>query len=364
MLPQDPSAILNQLLDEQNIRSKYFVDGLLSSRRYNRFWRYTRPDANLFFTAISVFTLQRLYPRLTPAEQPLATQFMARAQAAYPHFRNKDGLNTYNFYGTVPTAHFPHGKIMRHFRHFKLPDDIDDTAMVFLTTRPTPPELAFLVEKLAHHAASPQQPAQNTYPDCAQLRAYSTWFGQTMPVEFDACALTNMLCVVYENNLPPDQHAQDGLRFLASCIQTNRYRTDPFGCAPNYARAPLIQYHMARLIGTHNPPTLAPLRPVVVAHLHQDLAQTTYLPDQLLLAISLLNLGETPRFALPVHLPDDTFENFTFFIAGMLSAYPQPWLRRWANRPFWHIRWRCEGHNLVLLLEYLVLNRRFSPPPA
>ena len=183
-----------------------------------------------------------------------------------------------------------------------------------------------------------------------------------MPIEFDACALTNMLAVVYENGLPLDVHAQDSLRFLARIIDTNRYRTDPFGCAPNYARAPLIQYHLARLVATHNPHPLRPFRPRFVVDLHADLAQTTYLPDRLLLAIALLQLGEQPRFALPGTLPDDAFEGFSFFIAGMLSAYPQPWLRRWASRPFWHIRWRCEGHNLVLLLEYLVLRRRFNRP--
>lgn len=351
------SQLLHQVADSQEQSARFFRNGLLPAYRYNPFWSYQRPDSNLFFTAISVFTLQRLSSLLTADERALADLVCARCIPLYTHFRNKDGLATYNFYGTNPTAHFPHGRLMHRFRHFQLPDDIDDTAMVYLITQPSLENLHFLTEKLALHANRSRLIVQHTFPEYQDLRAYSTWFGLNMPIEFDACAMANMLYVVYEYKLPLDVHARDSLTFLADIVQTDRYRTDPFRCAHNYARAPLIQYHLARLVGTFNPAPLRPVRQKLIGDLYADFAQTGNRADQLLLAISLMRLGQAPPANVPVAGIEADFSRFSFFIAGMLSAYTQPWLYRRANQPFWHIRWRCDDHCRVLLLEYLVLQR-------
>jgi hypothetical protein len=354
------ASLLEQIADNQSKGSPTFSDGLFTSYRYNSAWGYRRPDPNLFFTAISVFTLQRLRPLLAADEQAIADKIVTRALPTYARFRNKDGLATYNFYGTNPSAHFPHGWVMHRFRHFQLPDDIDDTAMVYLTTQPTPEDLHFLTSKLARHANRTRLTVRNTFPDYRGLRAYSTWFGLNMPIEFDACAMANMLYVVYEYGLPLDVHAQDSLTFLADIVQTDRYRTDPFRCAHNYARTPLIHYHLARLIGRFDPEPLRPICGKLIADLLADFAQSTSRGDQVLLAISLMRLGQTPPAILPPTLVEEDFAGFSFFIAGLLSAYTQPWLYRWAHRPFWHIRWQCDDHCRVLTLEYLVLQRNLS----
>ena len=367
------AELLRLLADNQQVSSPYFQKGLFPSYRYNPLWHYHRPDANLFFTVISVFTLQRLRPLLTTDEQAVADQIVQAATPAFDRFRNKDGLETYNFYGTNPSAHFPHGWLMHRFRHFRLPDDIDDTAMVYLTrtgsasdsasgrqAQPSEKELQFLTQKLAQHANQTRLTVQNTFPEYNALRAYSTWFGLNMPIEFDACAMANMLYVICEYGLPLDVHAQDSLTYLADIVQTNRYRTDPFGCAHNYARAPLIQYHLARLAGTFNPVLLRPVRPKLIADLHTDFLTAISPSDQLLLAIALMRLGETPPHNVPEADLQYEMAGFSFFIAGLLSAYTQPWIYRWANRPFWHIRWQCDDHFRVLLLEYLVLKRNIA----
>ncbi|WP_375445527.1 hypothetical protein [uncultured Fibrella sp.] len=361
--------LLTRIADNQAINSPFFINGLLPAYRYNAAWAYHRPDQNLFFTAISLFTLQRLIPLLTTAEQTILDPIMARALPAYDRFRNKDGLATYNFYATNPSAHFPHGWLMHRFRHFQLPDDIDDTAMVYLTrsggpSQPAASDLDFLSKKLARHANRTSLTVQNTFPEYRQLRAYSTWFGLHMPIEFDACAMTNMLYAVYEYGLPLDVHAQDSLAFLADIVQTDRYRTDPFRCAHNYARTPLIAYHLARLIGRFDPEPLQAIRQKFIADLNADFSRTTSRPDQLLIAIALMRLGQMPPIDVPMDTIEADFAPFSFFIAGLLSAYTQPWLYRWANRPFWHIRWQCDDHNRVLLLEYLVLKRQLAAKPV
>ncbi|WP_229375725.1 hypothetical protein [Fibrella aquatilis] len=351
---------MQQITDDQLVDSHLFPEGLLAAYRHNPYWGYERPDPNLFFTTVSVFTLQGLLPRLAPAEQTLVRQIIDRALPSYDAFKNKDGLLTYNFYATRPSRHFPYGLLMHRFRHFQLPDDIDDTAMVYLTrygspAQPSPDDLLFLHEKLAHHANGTRLWVRNTFPEYRSLQAYSTWFGKNMPVEFDACALANMLCCVYTYNLPLDVHALDSLTLLADLIRTDRYRTDSFRAAHNYARPSLIAYHVARLMAHHDPEILRPIRAKFVADMRQELALTMQPMEQILWATSLLRLGEKIP-AVPLEGIEATFPDFSFFIAGMLSAYEQPGLYRWAHRPFWHIRWRCPAHCRVLVLEYLSLS--------
>ncbi|MEZ0484082.1 hypothetical protein [Fibrella aquatica] len=364
MQSQLVAHLLHTIADNQSVNARFFTNGLLPSYRYNPAWGYKRPDQNLFFTAISVFTLQRLRSFLTIDEKAIADTIIARALPAFPHFRNKDGLATYNFYATQPGAHFPHGWLMHRFRHFKLPDDIDDTAMVYLTTKPSADELHFLTTKLAQHANRTRLTIQNTFQEYRDLRAYSTWFGLAMPIEFDACAIANMLYGVYEYGLPIDVHARDSLIYIADLISTDRYRTDPFRSAHNYARTPLIQYHIARLIGTFDPELLQPVRQKLIDDVKAAFLQSNSRLDQVLLAISLMRLGKIPPATIQLSGIEHEFASFSFFLAGMLSAYPQPWLYRWANRPFWHIKWRCDDHCRILLVEYLVLQRRLTPITA
>jgi hypothetical protein len=351
-------GLLNQIAENQATIARNFPAGLLPSYRYNRYWVYRRADPNLFFTAISAFTLQRLLPRLGPNEAALAQRIVTAAVGTYSAFLSRDKQHnipqpTYNFYANVPNGHFPNGLLMHRFRHFMLPDDIDDTAMVYLTTTPTATDLDFLHHKLAQHANRTCRAIQNTFANYHDLRAYSTWFGQKMPIEFDACAITNMLYCVYEYGLPLDVPAQDSLALLANMVQTNRFRTDPFRCAHNYATAPLIAYHMARLMAAHDPVLLRPIRTQLIAAMWAMLRETNSRMEQVLLGTSLRRFGENPP---PINLEgiENEFSTFSFFIAGMLSSYERPLLRRLAPHPFWHIRWHCPDHCRVLLVEYLM----------
>ncbi|CCH00977.1 hypothetical protein FAES_2968 [Fibrella aestuarina BUZ 2] len=378
------TQLLRQLTTNQSVRQAGLPGGLVLSYRHNPAWGYRRLDVNLFFTAISVFTLQRLAPLLAPDEQALAAAFVSAATGTYPAFRNAPNLpvagqqptplgditpsgtppvdtplGTYNFYATNPSRHFPNGRFMHRYRHFKLPDDIDDTAMVYLTANPTAADLDYLHRKLARHANQTHQTIRNTFPEYRALRAYSTWFGERMPIEFDACALANMLYCVYDHGLPIDEHATDSLTLLADMVSSDRYRTAPFHCAHNYATTPLIAYHIARLMAAHDPPLLQPIRAKLIRDMQALTAQPLNPMEQVLLGTSLLRLGQQPP---PIELADieAAFGSFSFFIAGMLSAYEQPLLRRLAPQPFWHIRWQCDDHCRVLLIEYLVLRRAAS----
>jgi len=344
----------------QRIARLQDASGLFPSVRHNSALGYRRADTNVFFTVITVFTLQNLRSSVSPESGRLIDQISERARAAYPDFQNKDGLDTYNFWPTRPSQHFPNGYVFHRFNHFRIPDDIDDTAMVYLTTPRTPDEQHWLKTKLIQHANRSQtsngaiRQIKNTYADYRHLQAYSTWFGKNMPIDFDACALSNLFYWVYKNDLPHNSHDADSLTYLRDIVLSGRYRTEPFRCAPHYARTSLIIYHLTRLIAAFAPPELDAIRPVLITDARQLLTTATNRIEQLILATSLLRLGEQVS-AIDLTAIESDFNGFHFFVAGMLTAYEHPLLRRWADKPITQMRWQCNAHCWALVAEYLTL---------
>lgn len=307
----------------------------------------------MFLTACTVFTLQGIREWVSPESRVLIDQIAERAAEAFPLFQNKDGLATYNFWPTRPSRHFPNGHLLHRFDHFRIPDDIDDTAMVFLTQPPPPETLLWLKTKLAQHANGTQQTIRNTFPNYRNLRAYSTWFGKNMPIDFDACALSNMLYLIFQHNLPRNQHDTDSLTLLADIVRSGRYVSAPFRCAPHYARTPLIVYHIVRLLAQFQPPELVAVQAQLIADAHAQLDLATHPMDRVILSTTLLRLGETPP-KLDLTGIEKTFPTFHFFIAGMLTAYENPLVNRLATSPFVQMRWTCEAHCWALVAEYSI----------
>jgi hypothetical protein len=338
-----------------------FPVGLFPSERFQPRWGYRRPDTNLFMTASVVFVLQSLRHRLSGAEQAIVGRITARAVAQYALFRNKDGLDTYNFWpppqGDIASRHFANGWLLHRFDHFRIPDDIDDTALVYLTRPTNRHQMQWLHHKLAQHANGSTRQIQNTFTDYRALRAYSTWFGKTMPIEFDVCALSNLLLLLHRHQLPLNQHDTDSLAVIKSVVETGRFRSYAFRCAHNYARPALIIYHIARLMAEADPPALHPIRELLVAGAFAELAaigsSVRACPDRLLLSTALLRLGASPPL-LPRADPHMGWAEAPFFIAGLLSSFEQPALYGLASQPLTHIRWRCPAHELSLALEYEV----------
>jgi hypothetical protein len=348
--------ILQKYMDRiqllQSKGSEYFPEGIFPADRINSVIGYKRPDTTVFFSAIICFTLQSIRKHADPELQDQIDSICANIIKNYPAFQNKDGLKTYNFWKTKPSKHFPNGHLFRHFDHFRIPDDIDDTAFVYLTTEPSYDELQWLKQKLAQHANGTGRRIQNTYPEYSALQAYSTWFGKNMYIEFDVCVLSNMLLLILKHNLPLNKHDHDSLAYIRSVIETDRYRQSPFRCAHQYPRTPLIIYHVSRLIAAFDPPALHSIKQKLTEDTIQLLAITENPMDRVILSTSLLRLSvKTERIAVENYTVDD-FRGFYFFIAGLLTAYENPLLYRLSIHPLFHMHWICEAHCWTLLAEY------------
>lgn len=349
-----PNALIAHIETLQTTQSGPFSSGLFPSYRVQPQWfGYRRADDNVFLAACSLFTLQGIRDRVSIKSQQLIDQIADRAAQAYPLFQNKDGLDTYNFWPTCPSRHFPNGRVLHQFEHFRIPDDIDDTALVFLTRPPGYETLLWLKDKLAQHANRSQLTIRNTFSEYRQLRAYSTWFGKNMPIDFDACALSNMLFLIFRHKLPQNQHDADSLTLLADIVKSGRYVSQPFRCAPHYARTSLILYHIARLLAAFEPPELVAVKPQLLADAQAQLLLTTHPMDRVILSTTLLRLGQKPP-RIDLTSIEQSFPTFHFFIAGMLTAYEHPLLNQLATTPFVQMRWTCDAHCWALIAEYSI----------
>lgn len=281
---------------------------------------------------------------------------MDKLRANYSDFQNKDGLKTYNFWQTKPSRHFPNGYVFRRFEHFRIPDDVDDTAFVYLTDEPSARELLWLKDKLAQHTNGSKQWIRNTYPQYRKLRAYSTWFGKNMYVEFDACVLSNILYCIFRYDLPLNEHDAHSLLYIRSVIETDRYRSEPFRCAHQYPSTVLIIYHVARLMAAFDPAALHPIKAKLIDDAEQLLAAENQPMNRVLLSTSLLRLGKSPDRIPVENFTEKDFKGFRFFIAGLLTAYESPILYKIATNQLFHMSWTCEAHCWTMLLEYEILS--------
>jgi hypothetical protein len=356
---------------------KYFPKGIFESYRSNKFLHYRRPDTNVFFTAITVFTLNNIKEFLSPESQLLVETITKKATESYHLFKNKDGLNTYNFFQTNPSKHFPHGNILHRFNHFKIPDDIDDTAMIYMTLSHTKDEAKWLQNKLITHSNNYKQQIKNTFPEYKKLNAYSTWFGKDMYIEFDACALSNMIYCQLYFGLELDEHGQDSVKYIQQTILSNQYIEQPFRVAHQYARTPLIMYHVMRLMNKFHIPELEicreKLESDILNYLQKEdlnfwdkivleiagrvVSGDTDHGGRIVLEISLKNKNVVEQFHWGLNL-NDVDTNYPFFIAGLLTAYENPLLYKLSSSKLFHINWTCEAHSLALLAEWMVVTNR------
>ncbi|MGI9543527.1 MAG: hypothetical protein ACR2MX_09725 [Cyclobacteriaceae bacterium] len=347
-----PNSLLKKIAGLQSVGDQYFQAGLFPSYRYHHHLPYKRPDNNIFFTASITFILQSLQDKLSSEDQTIASNIAKKAVACYPAYQNKNGLKTYGFWQNHPPHHFPHGRIMSRLDHFLVPDDIDDTAMVYLTTNPTADELHWLKAKLDQHANLSNRMNLTTPRKYRRLSVYSTFFGKNMAIQFDFCALCNLMYLIFKHKMPFERRDEDTLLFLSEVIASNDHLNQPYYVAPNYGKATLILYHAARLCQSFNHPALNQIRGKMTTDLRHLAGLVTDPGDQLLVAIAQLKLGQKP---LPISKPERLEGAISFFLAPMLSAYEGLIARKLAPNSWFHLHYWCKAYYWCLVLEYEVL---------
>ena len=295
-------------------------------------------------------------------EQLLVDEMMAEAKSSYRLFQNKDGLDTYNFWQTKPSRHFPNGKFMHRFKHFQIPDDVDDTALVYLTENASKERVAQLREKLKSHANLAYKRAFNPLEKYRDLKCYSTFYGKEMYIEFDICVLSNLMRVIlphFKDEL--NEYDRDTLTFITEVILNDEHTSLPFYSAPNYPTTELILYHVGRLIPLlpleYKTKIEAKIKTDVQSQLKLATGMTKVMLENAALKLNLkIELNDTASSEV---LNDDSF---FFFHAGMITAFENGVAQKLANTPFFHLRYTSKALNRALLIENMLLKRSLISP--
>jgi hypothetical protein len=348
---------LLKISELQSTGDKYYASGLFPSQRFHLYLPFEHEDNNIFFTASIVFILQNMRDKLSSEEQKLADEICRKAVVNYPDYKNKDGLDTYNFWRTDGSAHFPNGKIFSRINKVRIPDDTDDTSLIYLTLNPSREKVLWLKEKLSQHANLSKKQITNTFPEYKNLKAYSTFFGKNMFIEFDVCVLCNILYFIFQNKLPLNQHDYDSISFIRSVIEKKQYLEKPFYASHSYPSASVILYHVTRLLEKYEVPGLSEIKPKAIADLNVLIEKESDEMNKVILSTSLMRLGVKTNKVEITNPDQHTNQRWSFFHAGLLTAFENPITYNLAGNSLFHLKYKCEAHRLALILENIIYSK-------
>lgn len=342
--------------------SKGYLKGIFASQRFHSFIPYIREDENIFFSSAIVYTLQEYSYTLSKPNKLIVNDIIKQVINCYPNFKNFKGKKTYNFFKTNPMDFFPNGKVMQHFKFFKLADDADDTIYIYLTS-PKNKKHKWLKQKLIKHANGTLQWNFHKRTQYKELKAYGVYFGKNMSIEIDACVLTNILLWSYKNNLDMYEQDEDSITYLTKTITSKDYINVPYLISPCYPTTAQICYHYSRLIkatGTQN--SLAIIKLILIDDIKTLLRKPQSFIDTLFYHIALLNLEIKPGKKLRYKV-NEVLKNTDYFYTSVPLMIPKLWVRKLQKYKLIQalgLRTKCNGYTTALLLEYEILHKNYK----
>lgn len=352
-------GVLEKLEGMQVSEDAFYFEGLFPAYRRYGAARKLKEDNAVFFTGLIAFTLKELRPFFSREQQVRCDSILARAIRSYPLFQNVRGRPTFNFWRTDPPLVFPNSWFLNHFNESQqLPDDLDDTVILWLTMQPSDSVAVLVKALMAAHANGEKGLIKNTYRKYRDIPAYSTWFGEKMPVDFDFCVLCNVLYFVHAYHLPLNAHDSASVDLLRRMIVDGDYLKHPGFISPHYARTPLLLYHVARLLGRFSVPALDTLKPRLLDEVHRIYGQSDSWLDSVILSTAAMRLGGE---CLPVTPPDNNRmyeDNATFFVASFSAILPRFWKKLLLNNQLIKYYYFCPAYRYTLYLENYILCRQ------
>ena len=352
-------AIVDSLIHElhrSQIKENSFYDaGQFPAQRG---YRHVQ-DNTVFFDALIAYTLQGLNAGTSSKTIHAIDSICQNIKENYSNYQNKTGICTYNFWKTNPAHFFPNGGLLSSFSAFHIPDDADCTAMIFLTDSSLTKNANWLQNKLSAHANLSKSRIKNTKKKFSHYKAYSTWFGERMPIEFDICVQSNVLLFTFKNKLPLTIQDEETIALLHDQIISGEYLKWAYYLSPSYKKKSIVLYHLARFLELAPVSVLQDCRAIVKSDIEMELTRTSGFMDQILLSTALIRMKGTP---LPVIWPESVnkkMEKYVFFRANLFSSYARPSLKFITKSHLFDIPFYSKPYCMALIAEYeqLMINR-------
>ncbi len=360
------SQLLQRLDDLQIKENGIFPKGSIPSYRMYALnkTRY-KADVNPFFSGLVSLTLQNLMPKLSASQQVQAKTIIDRASALYPKFKSRKHpeRNTYNFWPTDTVQIFPNGGWLNLFNKQRaLADDMDDTVILLMAQNADKATANQVHELMQLYRNGYKYNINSTFDGYNNMAAYSTWFGEKMPIEFDFGVHANVLYFVQQYQLPWSVADSATLQLMTNIIKEKQYISLANYISPQYARPAVLVYHISRLMALRPIPQLEELKPSLIAETEKLLQDSDLFMDQVMLSTSLLRWGVQPPAIslnkskeLSSLIEDD---QFVFFLANIGSMFPNSIKNTAYKTGAFRFTYHCPGYNYLLLLENLVWQQK------
>jgi hypothetical protein len=315
--------------------------GSIPSFRTYPVFQIKRSDPNVFFPALIASKLLEWKHMMTSSQTERADKIVAGIVGTFHLYKSRRGRMHYNFWPTNPDIPFPNGRLLHRFDFFRLPDDIDDTALVYKALSADQDTLLTLREDIEKHFIKyyPQQP-----------KVYAAWLGDKMPWVVDTCAIVNLLSLF--RGLEPTEFTRQSDEHIKKILQEALYVAEPYRGALYYPDTAVIAYHLARWVSDQEDTHL-------LSTLQKSLEELLNAEKNkfrtMLYCISLMRLGASPIKSIAADRLAVDLQNYPWFYGTMLSAVRPNWLQRMGHFKLFQIAHSCAAWNHTLWIEYLIL---------
>lgn len=366
---QNDSALISNLLtDIEALQIKQdgeFYTGMFPAyRECAGFPHNYQPDNNIFYTAITAFTLRKLTHYLSDGDKAKAIRIVKNAEAAYPHYRNPNGKPYYSFW-PVNAPILPHAFFINRFSGMLAQgDDADDSVMILLASDNNESDNAALKERLIQVSNLKKRRINSTFKKYRDIPAYSTYLGEKMHPDFDLAVQCNVLYFNFEKKLPMVKEDSATIYLLTEILKNREYMKRPVYISPSYVKPATLIYHLARLIDAFDMDELQLYRKQLIDDANKLLAQATNIMDRIILRTALIRLGaEVPELSINsiADFERTDQDQFVFFQARAAFAQPTPIKQIFLHWNYLIYYFYSTAYNKTLWLEYLVLknNRNY-----
>jgi len=358
--------LIRRLDDLQLHHEPYFPQGLFPTyRQYSTKDHSLKNDNNIFFTGIAGVTLKKLRPYLQEQDQIICDSIIQRIKKIAPKYKNTKGRNTYNFWPTDTVKIFPNSFLYTHLiaNDEAIADDLDDTVALLEVLDAADSVIRSVHEIMQDFSNKKSISTKTALQGYENFDAYSAWFGKKMVVELDACILSNVLTMVQTHDLVWTKADSASLNFLVKMVRQKDYLKHPAVVAVYYKTTPIILYHLSRLMNVKPIDSLEQYKKQLIDDAVRAYAVSDNLLDKTILRTALLRWGVSLPAELVVTeniLTDAENNDFNFFILNLACTLPGYLAFPLFNSGLTRYYYYCPAYNDVLLLEYLVLQKRFD----
>lgn len=363
---QNDSALITALIrDIEALQVKQdgeFYSGTFASYRdCAGFPHNYQPDNNIFFTAITAFTLNKLKDDLSNDAKERAIHIIKNAATAYHYYRNRSGKPYYNFW-PVNAPILPHAFFINRLSNIlSQGDDADDSVMILMAGENSHEDNIALKERMIQVSNLKKRRINSAFKKYRAIPAYSTYLGEQMHPDFDFAVHCNLLYFNFEKKLPLVEQDSATIFLLGQMLNNREYMKRPVYVSPFYVKPSVLIYHAARLLGAFDIAMLQPYKTQLIADANKLLTRATNIMDRIILNTSLIRLGaQAPGIAINSIADFEKTDQarFAFFQARAAFAQPTPLKQVLLHFNYLNYSFYCAAYNKALWLEYLVLKNK------